>query len=321
MPNYIKDTTLLIGTGPMAIDYAMVLKHLGRDFITIGRGSVSAKKFLEETGIKPVEGGLESFLMENKIQENVHIIVAVGPEQLMPVLKLLNQNNGISRVLVEKPAALSINELLGEFKVVSNLSGKTVLGYNRRFYASTLMAEKIIQEDGGLKSMHFEFTEWSHKIGPSRKPAEVKSNWFFANSTHVVDLAFFLAGNPIEWSSFSQPGSIDWHEKSVFCGAGITKKGALFSYNANWESAGRWSIELMTSKQRLYLRPMEKLFAQKLGTLHLEEVEIDYSNEIEFKPGLLLQVKAFYDFGDSGRLLSLKEQLDNSANIYAKMIS
>ena len=43
----------------------------------------------------------------------------------------------------------------------------------------------------------------------------------------------------------------------IFCvaalvaGAGVTENGALFSYHANWEAPGRWSVEIMTKKRRL----------------------------------------------------------------------
>ena len=40
---------------------------------------------------------------------------------------------------------------------------------------------------------------------------------------------------------------LDWHSSSSqFCGSGITDKGALFSYSADWESPGRWGIEIKT---------------------------------------------------------------------------
>ena len=34
----------------------------------------------------------------------------------------------------------------------------------RRFYFSVLLGEKMIFEDGGITSLYFEFTEWSHQI-------------------------------------------------------------------------------------------------------------------------------------------------------------
>lgn len=52
------------------------------------------------------------------------------------------------------------------------------------------LLKKIIAEDGGITSFNFEFTEWAHVIEKLDYPREVFENWFFVNSTHVVDLAF-----------------------------------------------------------------------------------------------------------------------------------
>ena len=53
---------VLIGTGPMALDYAKVLTSLEIKFKVIGRGEESALKFESQTGIKPIIGGIDSFL-------------------------------------------------------------------------------------------------------------------------------------------------------------------------------------------------------------------------------------------------------------------
>ena len=69
------------------------------------------------------------------------------------------------------------------------------IAYNRRFYASVLEAKRRIDEDGGLSSFIFEFTEWSHSITNLDKTKFQLNNWFIGNSTHVIDAAFFLVAN------------------------------------------------------------------------------------------------------------------------------
>ena len=104
-----------------------------------------------------------------------------------------------------------------------------------------------------------------------------------ANSTHVVDLAFFLGGAPEKISSYVG-GKLDWHPNgSIFSGAGITKNNTLFSYNANWEAPGRWGVEVITNKSRLILRPLEKLQIQKIGNLDPEFVQIYKQFPIKIK--------------------------------------
>ena len=306
---------LLIGTGQMAVDYTKVLKSFNKKIIVVGRGTKSAKIFKEKTGYSPVTGGINLFLSNNKIEEGTAAIIATGTENLMTcTLKLLNA--GIDKILVEKPAALSIEQLLDHEKILKLYENSVFVAYNRRFYSSVIEAERLIIEDGGLQSMHFEFTEWAHTIEPLKKAEGVKKNWFFANSTHVVDLAFFLAGTPKVLKSFSKSGKLDWHDKTNFVGAGETEKGVLFSYISNWESAGRWAIELLTQNRRIYLKPMEDIHVQQKGSINVIKHDFDLSLDEKYKAGLYLQVEEFIS-GVNNRLPSVKEHIENAKNIYS----
>jgi hypothetical protein len=109
----------------------------------------------------------------------------------------------------------------------------------------------------------------------------------------VADLAFYLAGKPKQIATYTSGGN-QWHPSaSVFSGAGVSEHGALFSYSANWESAGRWSVEVLTAKHRLIFRPMEKLQITKKGSVAIEFVEIEDTLDIQFKPGLYKQTELF----------------------------
>ena len=309
---------LLIGTGPMAVDYSKVLQAMSMEFNVIGRGATSADLFNATTGITPITGGVDSYLSNNKIDNNTTAIIATGTETLMSImLQLLKA--GIKKILIEKPAAISVKELLENENDLKPFEDSVFVAYNRRFYTSVIEAEKLILEDGGLMSMFFEFTEWAHLIEPLPKADGVKENWFFANSTHVVDLAFYLAGNPINWKSFSKSGKLNWHDKTNFVGAGETEKGVLFSYISNWESAGRWGVELLTKNRRIYLKPMENLHVQQKGSIQIVEHQVDLSLDQDFKPGLYKQVEAFIK-GENYRFPTIKDHIHNSKKVYSLIL-
>jgi len=306
----------LIGAGGMAQDYIKVLKELEKKITVIGRGEETAIKCKEVTGCEVLVGGLTSFLKTNpKICS--HAIVSVGVEKLYETTKELLAY-GIKNILVEKPGAMNENQ----FKELNELTNKNdanvLIAYNRRFYASVLKAQDIINEDGGVTSFNFEFTEWGHVIAPLKKAEGVKKKWFLANSTHVVDMAFYLGGLPKEISCFTS-GTLDWHPSaSVFSGSGISDKNALFNYQANWESAGRWSVEILTKEHKLIFCPMEKLQIQKRGTIaQVFDESIDYSMDDNFKPGLFLQTRNFLDNNFEG-MCTISEQL-NILNVYNKI--
>ena len=309
----------LIGTGTMAVDYAKVLIAQGHIFVVIGRGEVSAASFHEKTGIKPISGGIENYLKNNSFPKGSYIIIATGTQDLMQVM-LTVLRSGASKVLVEKPAALSIKELIKNEENLNIFKDKVFVAYNRRFYASVIEAQRLIKEDGGLQSMHFEFTEWAHKIEPLQKAPGIKENWFFANSTHVVDLAFYISGKPIDWNAYNKSGNIKWHDKTNFAGAGITEKGVLFSYISNWDSSGRWGIELLTKERRIYLKPLETIFIQPKGSVQVSDHEFVDTLDKEFKPGLFKQTEAFLNDA-TGSLLNLFEHINNAKFIYTKILS
>lgn len=306
----------IIGAGTMAREYAKVLKSLGEEFICIGRSEETAIKFEELTGKAALTGGLDNYLSKTPNKPEA-VIVATNLKSLANnTISLLQY--GVKRVFCEKPGFLFPDELAKVKDAQSVCGGEVYYAYNRRFYAATLAAERLIAEDGGLLSFNFEFTEWAHVVGASNHPKEDLNNWFFANSTHVVDLAFFLGGKPMKWACYAKDENT-WHKPINFAGAGLTDKGALFNYHANWEAPGRWSVELLTSKHRIYLKPMEQLQLQDKGSVKMYPVEIDDHLDKEFKPGLFLQTKAFLE-GDCSRLCSLDDQITHVSDIYQQML-
>jgi predicted dehydrogenase len=282
---------LLVGAGPMAVDYAKVLLALGKEIVVVGRSATSAATFTEKTGIDARSGGLSAYLASGTNCPDT-AVVAVGVEGLAEATMSLLAH-GVRRVLLEKPGALTRAEIHAVKKLADEKGSQVLIAYNRRFYASTLKALELIREHGGVQSMHFEFTEWSHVIAPLMKAPGVKSAWLLGNSTHVIDLAFYLGGNPMEWNGYTA-GSLDWHPASaVFAGAGRTSRGALFSYQANWDAPGRWGLELLTADVRLIFRPMESLQLMRKGSVAIEQVPIDDKMDKKFKPGLYEQMSRF----------------------------
>jgi predicted dehydrogenase len=306
----------IIGTGPIGLEYAKIVKNLSIPFIAIGRGETNLAIFEKKLEIKALGGGLEAFL-NNKPELPSCAIISVGIEALADTTKQLLAY-GVNKILVEKPGIASINEIDELVKVASANNATVLLAYNRRFYSSVFEAEKIIKADGEITSFNFEFTEWSHVIEKLDKSKATLENWFLANSSHVLDLAFFLGGKPVQLSSFYKGGT-KWHPSgSIYSGAGESDKGALFSYQANWEAPGRWVVEILTKRHRLYLKPMENLQIQEIGSVVVSELEIDDQLDKNFKPGFYLQTKAFIE-GDYSRFCTLKEQQENIQNYYLTM--
>jgi predicted dehydrogenase len=282
---------LLVGTGPMAIAYGRVLNALSAAWSAVGRGSQSAAQFEAATGREPVLGGLDAYLDTHNASVDAAIVALPVHNLVAAAISLLDA--GTRRILVEKPAGLNADDIEDLARVAARTGADVFVAYNRRFYASVAAARRLIAEDGGVTSFHMEFTELADRVAKSVGDRVLLSNWFLANSTHVVDLAFHLGGKPAIAAGLVT-GGLDWHPQAAcFAGHGRTKKGAVFSWHADWSSAGRWGLDLRTPHRRLILQPLETLTVQEKGGFAALSMPIDDELDGQFKPGLYRQVEAF----------------------------
>lgn len=313
----MKELVLIVGAGPIAVEYSKILSKMTIPYHVVGRGEASAKQFEQVlTGVVVHRGGLNNYLKHTP-HTYTHAIVCVSEIFLGSATRDLVAH-GVKNILVEKPGAANFNEIGTIVEIAQNANAKIYVGYNRRFYSSVIELQKRIKNDGGLQSFSFEFTEWSHVIGPLQKEDGVKEEWFLHNSSHVIDLAFYLGGKPAQMFPFVA-GKISWHPKgSTFAGAGKTTNNALFTYTANWESAGRWGAEFNTLKGKYILRPLEKLQFQQTGTILVTEIALEDTDDMSFKPGFFKQTELF--FKDPQRLLTIEEQFLNCKNYYSRIL-
>tara|TARA_B110000211_G_C14041115_1_gene536825 strand:+ start:304 stop:1257 length:954 start_codon:yes stop_codon:yes gene_type:complete len=302
-------TTILVGAGPMAIEYAKILKAQNVDFIAIGNTRKGAVNFEENIKKSVVLGGVKNWINNNTaIDFSLYKVIVTVNENLLGTIAKFLMTVGFKNILLEKPGGLDFEDIKSVNSLAIEKKANIYIGYNRRFFASTLKVKELIKYDGGLSSFNFEFTEWGHVIKDLIKNEGVLNEWFIQNSSHVIDLAFYIGGSPTDIKSFVSGGE-KWHPKgTIFSGAGISDKNALFSYNANWESAGRWWVEFLTNKNRYVMKPMEQLFIQKRGSISLDKIELDDELDKLFKPGLFNQVEAFLKFPE--KLMKIDEQIE-----------
>lgn len=296
----------VVGAGYMAREYARVLKALGESFLVVGRGEQAVQEIRAELKVNAVAGGLTKAIAEAHQPPQVAIVCTPIETLCAVTLELLRF--GVRAILLEKPGGLSTCEL-NEIKVTALQYDSTVhIGYNRRFYQATLALQEHLKGEE-LIAANFEITEWSQHVVDAPCSYEVKQKWVLSNSSHVIDLVMHIAGSFSKLSCYSD-GGLAWHSASSrFVGSGLTDKGVLFSYCGYWDGPGRWSAEFITTSNRYILRPMEKLQVQKINSVTMQfDESVNYSLDIEFKPGLFLQTKAFLA-GDFEKLVSIDEQM------------
>ncbi len=288
----------------MAQEYAKVLQALEQPFIVVTRSPKSAETFSKNTGHEAIPGGIDRWLTKDPTLPS-KAIIAVTEDQLGSVTRSV-VGARIKSILVEKPGGLTSEDIEAVGRETKKRGSSVYIGYNRRFYASVQKALEIIKQDKGVLSCTFDFTERSNIIKDLPQSLRIKRNWFLANSTHVIDLAFFLAGTPKQIHTYVK-GTMPWHRHAHYVGSGITDTGALFSYHANWQSAGRWGVEIATPHRKLFLRPLEKLQVQNYGSFDMQDVTIDDALDRSYKPGLYRQVESF--LGNKKYLLHIEDHV------------
>lgn len=305
----------IVGAGYMAREYSRVLQSMSEPFIVIGRGDTAVKKLIEELEIEAVSGGLTEYLNENPVVPDAAIVCT--PVETLASITIELIEFGVKKIFLEKPGALSIEDLKKVKRKAERANALVVIGYNRRFYQSTIALKERLKEEK-LIAANFEMTEWAHIIEAESCVAEVKQKWVLANTSHVIDLVAYIAGHFKELSTYSS-GSLPWHDKSSrFVGSGISDNGVLISYCGYWDGPGRWSAEFVTTQSRYIFRPMERLQVQKLGSVAVSfDENIDYSLDEQFKPGLYLQTSAFLS-NNYEDFCTLDEQI-LSFSFYEKM--
>ncbi len=271
--NFENKKITLLGSGLMAESYCAVLNQLKIHNVTIiSNSSKNKNKFSKQFHFKNfLSGGYEKNLP--KIDQQDLVIVSLPTPLLLDATKKLLKL-GHDNILIEKPASLSSNNLFNLFKKIKNQNVR--VAYNRLLYPSFLKSKSIFENEKIL-SCHFDFTEWIHKINFNKYAPEVYQHWGINNSLHVISMAFELIGFPKKLKSY-QNGFLKWHKTgSIFVGSGVSVCDIPFTYHADWQSAGRWNIEIMTNKNKYRLSPLEELHFCKKGEVNWNKIPLKSS--------------------------------------------
>jgi len=268
--DFHEKSILILGAGYIAEQYAIALSKLKvRDVTVLGNTEKNLQKFKRFSNFEIIAGGYETNL--SKVKKKDLVIIATPIPKLVNATKKVIEN-GYNKILIEKPGSVFKNDLIELEKLIKK--EKVRLAYNRFFYPSFHKLKLLVENDGGITSCKFDFTEWLHTIEVKKYTSEVCKRWGISNSLHVISMALELIGMPKKISAF-QMGSIEWHPTgSVFVGSGISQKNIPFSYHANWGGGGRWGIEVITNDNIYRLIPLEKLFVSKKSSIEWKEIHL-----------------------------------------------
>jgi predicted dehydrogenase len=247
--NLKSKSILIVGFGYIGKEYFKALSEMGIKDVSI----ISLKNNIHN--IKNIQtGSYEKILSQFKKKDLV--ILALPTKLLIPAAEIAIQN-GQKNILIEKPGALDKKELEKLSKKFQDIHIK--IAYNRLFYPNLHKLKKLVKKDGGITSCNFSFTEWIYRLDFKKYDSEVLQKWGIQNSLHVISMAMDLIGMPKKIYVIRK-GYLKWHNTgSVFVGSGISENNIPFTFNSDWGSGGRWSIDVMTKNNWYKLSPLEEL--------------------------------------------------------------
>lgn len=277
----------VVGYGNMGRQYVKALQTLRVKRIRVCSCSPGPLEELRGVaGVETIAGGFER--LEIHPQPGEFGIIATPTLLLVAPAERL-ASLGFQRLLIEKPVSLWASEIERLAQSLERQGVEAVCAYNRVAYPSFHEVRSRAYKEGGITSCTYTFTEMIKPDWPQRFPPEELARWGVANSLHVIGMAHGLIGLPAKWSGH-RSGALSWHPAgSVFVGWGVSDRGIPFSYHADWDSTGRWSVEVHTRTSSYRLCPLESLFRKSAPMADWEPVPLaTFAPEI--KAGFLEQI-------------------------------
>jgi predicted dehydrogenase len=307
-------SVILIGAGSIADAYAAGLRKLQiKDVTVISRDPDKTAQFCAKHGFKPVSGGFEKNLAS---AEKADLVIITTQEHMLANATAIAIESGQHNILVEKPVSI-------DHKKILSLAGKirdqkVRVAYNRLLYPNFYKLKELVEEEGGATSCRYTFTEWPHLFDFVKYNPNIFRYAGITDCLHPITMAHELIGMPSELN-YNRLGKLDWHPSgSIFTGSGVTGSGVPFSYHADWESAGRWSIEIMTRMNAYRLMPLEDLYVCHKASVNWEKVPFKVAFP-DVKQGIAEEVASMLD-GSKGRPEPMKLERAAEYNRLAEKI-
>jgi predicted dehydrogenase len=296
----------IIGYGNMGKQYLNALQSLGiGQVIVCSRSQAPMEELVDVANVTILAGGFQELDVSTASK---HLAIVATPTADLAPASMHLADLGFEKILIEKPISFRSAEIESLNSHLNNRGTAAFCAYNRLAYPTLIEARSRAAEEGGITSCVYSFTEIFLDELEQNHPADELAHWGVANSLHPISMAHALIGLPMTWSGH-RSGGLPWHPSgSVFVGSGVSEQDIPFSYQADWGSKGRWSVEINTEESSYRLCPLEKLFSKKSSLSDWEEMPVAVYDS-STKPGVVEQLAAMIvpDIGRAVQLMDLTQ--------------
>lgn len=192
-------------------------------------------------------------------------------------------------VLLEKPAGYDLTDAQDIAVAAAGRAQPVMVGFNRRFYSSTLAVHKDIDSREENRFIHIQDQQSYAEARRYNHPEKVVDRFMYANSIHVIDLILTFGRGAVAGVNVIKP----WKGKDTeIVLAHISfESGDSALYEGIWKGPGPWACAVSTPSRRWVMQPLERATFQNAGERAQNEVPVD-PIDTEFKAGFVLQAQA-----------------------------
>lgn len=274
-----------VGAGPVGLEHLKAFRSLDVEVVGLcTKGEESGRQLASEHGF-PFYTNSVAELYEHTRADAV--VAALPIAEMISVYPTLFAQPWAS--LVEKPLGLDMAEAAKLHALARTLGHRGFVGFNRRHYQSTKVAQQVIGRCSGPRHV-IVFDQQDRDVAATHgHPESVLRNYMYANSIHLLDY----------FSMFCRGQLVDVIPVKPWTGEhGVTVEvelrfdsGDTGRYHAVWEQSARWAIHVHAADTVATMKPLEKLAV----TINGEDAtpSVDYLVDEQFKPGFHDQAAAF----------------------------
>ena len=297
-----KISIVIIGAGNMSREYIKVF-HYNKKFeikAVVGRSKKKLKLLSKKFPKLIFTSDINKIFKKYKIDLTV---ICVSESQVLRVTKLISKFK--TTILFEKPVGVNFFETEKIIRIIKKAKIKSFVSLNRRFYQSTLIGKKLINNKVGKRFIFINDSQDEKKMKKIKKVKKVYKNTMYSNSIHLIDyFNIFGRGKIIKIINYKK---FEASKPSRVISLLYFSSGDLGLYHARWDKNEKWEASIFSKKIAFSLKPLEKItIIKNIGN---QKIKKNYNAiDLKYKPGLFQISKELQKFFEKRKnnLINLK---------------
>jgi predicted dehydrogenase len=255
--------------------------------------------------------------MSNAQEKNISVAIVGAGSMATEHAKAFSKVPGVVLSGIASRTRAKAQALADQYAMPCVAGTVDVVGFNRRFYSSTLAIQAdLASRPGEHRFIHVQDQQSYAEARHYKHPEQVVEKFMYANSIHLIDMIMALGRGQVSKVNPVTP----WRgEQTEIMLAHVEfDSGDSALYEGIWRGPGPWACSVSTPSRRWTMQPLEQAVYQNAGERSRHPVEPSEDDKL-CKPGFLLQAQAAVARvrGQESKIASLQDSLATMALIHA----